>query len=384
MPKNIVILGSTGSIGRQSLDVARWFPECFRVVGLAANHNIDLLEQQTREFAVPTVSVTDKQAAVELTAYLADTSTRCLQGKSGMLELSRLPEADLVLVAVSGMVGLPPTLEAIDHHKIIALANKETLVAGGALVMEAANRQGVTILPVDSEHSAIFQCLDHRVEFDHLILTGSGGPFRGYTREQLEMVTPELALRHPTWEMGHKVTVDSATLMNKGLEVIEAHWLFGVNYERIQVVIHPQSIVHSLVAFQDSAVLAQLGCPDMRVPIQYALMYPDRPANGLEHLDLAKLGQLTFEEPRPNLFPCLRLAGEAGRAGQTMPAVLNAADEVAVQAFLDHRLPFTGIPEIIQKTMDAHEIRNVCSLEDILAADSWSRHYAASLIESGH
>lgn len=380
--RKIVILGSTGSVGKQSLEVISWFPEDFKIVGLAAHSNIDLLEQQVALFNVPYVSVIDEQAATVLERRLKETKCRCFKGSEGLLELVKLPEVDLVLVAVTGIAGLEPTLEAIRQRKDIALANKETLVAGGSLVMEAARLSGVRILPVDSEHSAIFQCLDRLEDVSELILTGSGGPFRGFSREQLKGVTPEMALQHPTWKMGQKITVDSATLMNKGLEVIEAHWLFDIDYERISVVIHPQSIVHSLVRYKDGTLLAQLAWPDMRLPIQYALLYPLRKRNPLAPLDLTQAGQLTFEAPDAENFPCLKLAREAGKAGGTMPAVLNAANEVAVHAFLEQRIAFLEIPEVIAEVMAHHSQKRIRQLEDILEADRWARCFARQVIDS--
>lgn len=383
MKRNIVILGSTGSIGRQALEVIGWFPQSFRVLGLAARQNIDLLEKQVRKYAVPYAAVLDPQAASVLQQRLGDTECICFKGNEGMLKLARLSESDLLLVAVTGTSGLEPTLEAIKHHKDIALANKETLVAGGSLVVDAARENGVQILPVDSEHSAIFQCLEKTGNVAQLIITGSGGPFRKFSKEELRNVTPEMALCHPTWQMGPKITVDSATLMNKGLEVIEARWLFGINYDRIQVVIHPQSIVHSLVAYQDGAVLAQLGLPDMRIPIQYALLFPERRKNDLAPLDLAKTGCLTFEAPDPDRFPCLALARQAGICGGTMPAVLNAANEVAVSNFLGKRLDFIAIPEIISEVMQRHDLQQITGLDEILAADRWARQCAKQLIDDG-
>lgn len=380
--KNIVILGSTGSVGKQSLEVISWFPEDFKVVGLAAHSNIDLLEQQITLFNVPYAAVMDERAAAILEKRLEGTKCKCLKGSNGFLELVKLPEVDLVLVAVTGIAGLEPTLEAIKQKKDIAIANKETLVTGGALVMEAVRQSGVRMLPVDSEHSAIFQCLNRPEDVSELILTGSGGPFRGFSREELKSVTPAMALKHPTWKMGPKITIDSATLMNKGLEVIEAHWLFNIDYERISVVIHPQSIVHSLVRYNDGTLLAQLAWPDMRIPIQYALLYPLRKKNALEPLDLIKAGQLTFEAPDANNFSCLKLAIEAGKAGGTMPAVLNAANEVAVHAFLSEKIAFLEIPEVIAEVMARHNQKQIRQLEDILEADRWARCYAKQVINS--
>ncbi|HHY39646.1 MAG TPA: 1-deoxy-D-xylulose-5-phosphate reductoisomerase [Syntrophaceticus sp.] len=382
MKKNIVILGSTGSIGRQALEVIEWHSSHLNVLGLAARNNIDLLEKQVRAFGVPYVAVQDTTAAKQLAQRLKDEQTLCLSGDEGLLELVRHPDADLILVAVNGLAGLLPTLEAISYNKKIALANKETLVAGGALVMEAAKAKGVQIIPVDSEHSAIFQCLEKVSDVERLILTGSGGPFRKFQYEDLKKVTPEMALRHPTWQMGEKITVDSATLMNKGLEIIEARWLFGIDYDQIEVVIHPQSIIHSLVAYKDGSVLAQLGYPDMRLPIQYAFFYPERKSNSLKIIDLVKVGALTFEPPDTARFPCLRLAREAGKIGGTMTTVLNAANEMAVYAFLRGMISFTAIAEIVQEVMSFHDPNTgKVELEEILEADSWARDCASRLIQ---
>ncbi|HHW28238.1 MAG TPA: 1-deoxy-D-xylulose-5-phosphate reductoisomerase [Syntrophomonadaceae bacterium] len=382
MKKNIVILGSTGSIGRQALEVIEWHRSHFNVLGLAARNNIELLEKQVKAFRVPYAAVQDTAAAKQLAQRLEGEQTRCLSGDEGLLELVRQPDADLILVAVNGLAGLLPTLEAISYNKKIALANKETLVAGGALVMETARAKGVQIIPVDSEHSAIFQCLDKVSAVECLILTGSGGPFRKMQYEDLKKVTPEMALRHPTWQMGEKITVDSATLMNKGLEIIEARWLFGIDYDQIEVVIHPQSIIHSLVAYKDGSVLAQLGYPDMRVPIQYAFFYPERKSNSLKIIDLVKIGALTFEPPDTARFPCLRLAREAGKIGGTMTTVLNAANEVAVYAFLRGMISFTAIAEIVDEVMSLHDpSTGMVGLEEILEADRWARVCANQLIQ---
>lgn len=378
--KNIVVLGSTGSIGRQALEVIGWFPDRFRLVGLATSHSIDLLEEQVRMFDVPFAAVADSAAAGEFEQHCREWQVNCLKGQDGLKELASLPEADLVLVAVSGTAGLVPTMAAINCGKTIALANKETLVAGGSLVMSAARRQGVRVIPVDSEHSAIHQCLQQKEGVARLIITGSGGPFRGRTAEQLQDVTPEKALRHPTWHMGAKITIDSATLMNKGLEVIEARWLFGMDYPDIEVLIHPQSIVHGLVVYRDGVVLAQLGWPDMRVPIQYALCYPEHITNQLEPLDLAKAAQLTFEAPDLKTFRCLSLAIEAGTAGGTMPAVLNAANEVAVIAFLRGKASFHSIPGVIEGVMSRHRVIPMPDLEEILNADAWARRTAEKML----
>jgi 1-deoxy-D-xylulose-5-phosphate reductoisomerase len=381
MKKNIVILGSTGSIGRQALEVVSWHAADLQVQGIAAHRNIDLLEQQAKIYNVPYVAVGDQKAASELKQRLGGSDTRCLSGVDGLLELVRLPDVDLILIAVSGLAGLLPTMEAISCKKQIALANKETLVSGGSLVIEAAHKNGVQIIPVDSEHSAIFQCLDQAADVDKLVITGSGGPFREMLLEDMKSITPEMALRHPTWNMGAKITIDSATLMNKGLEIIEARWLFGIDYDHIEAVIHPQSIIHSLVAYQDGSVIAQMGWPDMRVPIQYAFFYPERKANNLPTLDLIQVSQLTFEAPDLDRFPCLRLARDAGKIGGTMTAVLNAANEVAVEAFLGHLITFKAIPELINEVMNIHSPKTgKLDLDEILDADSWARDCTRQLI----
>lgn len=379
MVRNIVILGSTGSVGKQALEVISWFPKAFRVVGLAANQNIKLLEQQVMSFNVPNVAVMDSDAARILKNHLGSKVT-CISGMNGVLELVRLPEVDMVLVAVSGTVGLLPTLEAIKNGKTIALANKETLVSGGNIVVDAASKYGVQIIPVDSEHSAIFQCITKKEDVSKLIITGSGGPFRTYSKNELKNVTPEMALRHPTWRMGAKISIDSATLMNKGLEVIEAKWLFDLTYDQIEVVIHPQSIIHGLVVYKDGAVLAQLGWPDMRVPIQYALLYPERKENPLKPLDLVKVAYISFEQPDQDKFPCLYFAREAGRIGGTMPAVLNAANEVAVKAFLERKISFVEIANVISECMSRHVVKKTTSVDEILYADEWARNFAEQII----
>lgn len=387
--KNVVVLGSTGSIGRQALEVIGWFPDRFRLVGLATNKSVDLLEEQVIKFDVPFAAVADATKAKEFRRRMntcrvssgCGSNVVCLQGTEGMKELAGLPEADIILVAVSGIAGMIPTLEAIKCGKTIALANKETLVAGGSLVMSAARERGVQIIPVDSEHSAIHQCMARNGSaVERLIITGSGGPFRGLKEEQLRDVTPEQALRHPTWQMGQKITIDSSTLMNKGLEVIEASWLFGVDYAGIEVLIHPQSIVHGLVIYQDGAVLAQLGWPDMRVPIQYALCYPEHTYNMLGSLDLAGVAQLTFEKPDLETFRCLSLAVEAGIVGGTMPAVLNAANEVAVLAFLQGKASFLSIAGIIEEVMSRHAAIYAPCLEEIVIADEWARRTAEQML----
>lgn len=378
--KNIVVLGSTGSIGRQALEVIGWFPDRFRIVGLAASTNIDLLEEQVMSFQVPFAAVADPGAAKEFEQRCRGYNVNCLPGASGLRELARLPEADLVLVAVTGTAGLIPTLEAINNGKTVALANKESLVAGGSLVMSAARSQGVQIIPVDSEHSAIHQCLRQKTAVARLIITGSGGPFRSLGVDQLRNATPEMALKHPTWQMGAKISIDSATLMNKGLEVIEARWLFGVAYPEIEVLIHPQSIIHGMVVYADGVVLAQMGWPDMRVPIQYALCYPEHITNKLEPFDLTRAVQLTFQAPDLKTFKCLSLALQAGMTGGTMPVVLNAANEVAVMAFLQEKTTFLSIPEIIESIMNRHNLIASPCLDEILEADRWARQAAVQML----
>ena len=381
--KNVVVLGSTGSIGKQALEVIGWFPDRFKLVGLATNQNIELLEEQVAAHDVPFAAVADLEAGKEFRQRSRGSGVVCLAGPAGLKSLAGLPDADLILVAVTGIAGLVPTLDAIMSGKTVALANKETLVAGGSLVMSTALDRGVQIIPVDSEHSAIHQCLMRgERRFARLVITGSGGPFRGMTREQLRDVTPVQALRHPTWQMGAKITIDSATLMNKGLEVIEARWLFDVDYPDIEVLIHPQSLVHGLVAYQDGAVIAQLGRPDMRVPIQYALMFPEHMPNRLEPLDLAGAEQLTFARPDLETFNCLALAIEAGRAGGTMTAVLNAANEVAVLAFLQGKIPFLTIARVVEETMSRHDLIPTPGLDEILNADRWARQVAEQILSS--
>lgn len=374
MEKNIIVLGSTGSIGRQTLDVARNCPGIM-VRGLAAHTSVALLEEQAREFLPEVVAVADENAAMRLREKLSDTPVRVLAGTEGVLEAATLPEADMTVNAMVGHTGLLPTMAAIRAGKDIALANKETLVMAGQLVTKAAEENHVVLYPVDSEHSAIFQCLEGNREnpLQKIYLTASGGPFKDMSLRELEKVTVQDALAHPNWSMGPKITVDSASMMNKGLEVIEAKWLFGVGLDKIEVLIHPQSIVHSMVEYADGAVIAQLGMPDMRVPIQYALTYPMRVANPYPRLDLVKAGQLTFEAPDMTKLPCLTLAYEAMQAGGAMPAVLNAANEVAVAAFLNGRIGFTQIPVLIEKAMESYAVKSDCTMDDILEADRWGR-----------
>jgi 1-deoxy-D-xylulose-5-phosphate reductoisomerase len=372
MGKNLAILGSTGSIGQQTLEVVRASPDRFRIVGLAAGKNVNLLAKQISEFGPRFVHYEATEARAQLPG-----------GKYELLspeEMATHPEVDMVVIATSGKSGLMPILAAVKAGKRIALANKESLVMAGQIIMSKAN--SARILPVDSEHSAIWQCLEGEAKPPaRIILTASGGPFHHYSLEQLERVTVEQALGHPTWQMGRKVTVDSATLMNKGLEVIEAHWLFNMPFDGITVVIHPQSIVHSMVEFADGVVKAQLSYPDMRLPIQYALAYPERLANpGLPHLDWDRISQLTFEPPDYDNFPCLRLAVEAGKKGGTYPAVLCAADEVAVELFLSQRIKFTDIACLVEQALEQHQATSRPTLEEVMAADAWAREKVLNII----
>ena len=371
--KKIVILGSTGSIGVNTLRVIENLKDRFQVIGLAAKKNVNLLEKQIRKFHPKVVALTDRKSAQELRGRFK--SIKVLSGEEGLIKVARLKETDLVVSAIVGASGLIPTLEAIKARKKIALANKEALVMAGEIVMQEAHKRGVEILPVDSEHSAIFQCLkkEGRKKVSRIILTASGGPFFNYSLKQLKSVTPQEALRHPTWEMGKKITIDSATLMNKGLEVIEAHYLFGVDIDRIEVVIHQEAIVHSLVEFVDGTMLAHLGAPDMRLPIQYALTCPERLPNPLKRLDLVKIKKLTFQKPDTRKFPCLKLAYEAARIGGTAPAVLNAANEIAVSLFLKRKVGFMKIPKMIEKVLHRHKPIKNPVLSEILKADAWAR-----------
>jgi 1-deoxy-D-xylulose-5-phosphate reductoisomerase len=369
----LAILGSTGSIGRQTLEVVRNLRRRFRVVGLAAGHNVTLLEEQARELS-PSLLWADREGD-----YLRQKTTALRARWTPMEEMACHPDVDIVVVATPGKAGLLPTLAAVKAGKAVALANKEVLVMAGHLVVAAARQFNADLRPIDSEHSAIWQCLwgEDRASIARIILTGSGGPFRDLCQDDLDRVTAEEALRHPTWQMGHKVTVDSATLLNKGLEAIEAHWLFGVPFDKIEVVLHRESIVHSLVEFRDGSIKAQLGMPDMRLPIQCALTYPQRlPAARVKRLDLAQLGTLAFCRPEPRRFPCLGLALEAGRSGGTFPTVMAAADEVAVEHFLAGGIGFTDIPRVIESTLAAHQGTVEPSLEEVLAADAWARRWA--------
>ena len=370
--KSISILGSTGSIGTQTLDVIRRLPGEFKVVGLTANINIDLLEKQIKEFKPISVAVANQEKADELKNKVDIT---VYSGATGINKIASLQPADTIVNALVGSIGLIPTIKAIEHKKNIALANKETLVAGGSLVINALKKHEVNLIPIDSEHSAIFQCLNTEEisSVEKLIITASGGPFHNYKKSELERITPKQALRHPNWRMGERITVDSATLMNKGFEVIEAMHLFNLPLSKIKTIIHPQSIIHSAVEFVDGSVIAQLGIHDMRIPIQFALTYPKRINLGLPKLNLADIGIFTFKKVDQELFPCLKYAYEAASLGGTMPAVLNASDETAVQYFLEKRIKFLDIPKIVRSVMDEHKIIKSPDLDDILKVDKWAR-----------
>ena len=378
--KQLAILGSTGSIGRSALAVVDAHPSRLRVAALAAGDNAALLAEQAARYQPALVALASGDAVDRFRAA-GGTAPSLVCGPEGLVAVATHPDVDIVLCASSGTAALEAVLAAIDAGKTIALANKEVLVMAGALVTSAARRKGVAILPVDSEHNAIHQCLHGRRsgEIRRLILTASGGPFRDLPVEALQTVGADAALRHPTWQMGKKITIDSATLMNKGLEVIEAHWLFDVPADRIDVVVHPQSIVHSMVELSDGSVIAQLGVTDMRLPIQYACSYPDRWEAALPRLDLVKAGRLDFQEPDHGRFPCLGLAYRALREGGTAPVVLNAANEVAVASFLEGRLGFTSIPTLIERTLNAHDVQSVSTVELIRQVDAWAREHAAAL-----
>ncbi|MEE9220765.1 MAG: 1-deoxy-D-xylulose-5-phosphate reductoisomerase [candidate division NC10 bacterium] len=369
--KRLSILGSTGSIGVQALEVVRAHPDAFQVVALAAGRRLDLLAEQVREFRPQVVSVGKPEGAQELKEWLRGFPVKICFGEEGLGEVAAYPDAQLTLLAVVGAAGLKPALAAVRSGKDLALATKEALVMAGALLTSEATARGVKLLPVDSEHSAIFQCLEGggRAALKRIILTASGGPLRQYPKERLASVTPEEALNHPTWNMGKKITIDSATLMNKGLEVIEARWLFDIDVKRVDVIVHPQSIVHSLIEYVDGSVLAQLSPPDMRLPILYALSYPDRLEHPFPTLDLLQVGSLTFEAVDRERFPCLEYAYEAVAVGGTAPAALNAANEVAVELFLNREINFAQIPQVIEAGLRGHRSRSGESLQDILAVD---------------
>jgi 1-deoxy-D-xylulose-5-phosphate reductoisomerase len=379
--KRVVVLGSTGSIGISALKVAQDIPERMEIVGLAANKSVEAIGKQANETGVRHVALANEEKAVELRSVLGG-EFNVGAGGEGLVELATLPEADMVLIAIVGTWGLRPALAALEAGKDIAVASKEILVMAGESVMETARRNGCRVLPVDSEHNAIFQCLEGRdsASVTRIILTASGGPFRTLPADELQSVTLTQALKHPTWEMGQKITIDSATLFNKGLEMIEARWLFDVEMDRVDVIVHPQSIVHSMVEFVDGSVLAQLSHSDMCFPIQYAVTWPDRVRNTLEPLDFAKLATLDFEAPRIDDFPALNLARQAGEHGGTLPAVMNAANEVAVAAFIEERISFPAIWESVASVMEQHETVPHPTLEQILAADRVAREAAADVI----
>ena len=368
--KKIAILGSTGSIGTQTLEIVRTNGD-LEVTALAAGNNIDLLEQQIREFRPKLAAVWKEELAAELKSRVRDMDIEIVSGMDGLLSVAAVPESEILVTAIVGMIGILPTIEAIKAGKDIALANKETLVTAGHIIMPLAKERGVSILPVDSEHSAIFQSLQggQRKALHKILLTASGGPFRGKKREELKNIQVEDALKHPNWEMGRKITIDSSTMVNKGLEVIEAKWLFGVTVDQIQVVVQPQSIIHSMVEYEDGAVIAQLGTPDMKLPIQYALYYPERRYLPGDRLDFAALQQITFEKPDMETFYGLKLAYEAGRRGGSLPTVLNAANERAVAMFLDRKIGYLQIPEIIQACMENHKNIEDPTVEEILKTE---------------
>ncbi|MEM8779003.1 MAG: 1-deoxy-D-xylulose-5-phosphate reductoisomerase [Cyanobacteria bacterium P01_G01_bin.49] len=385
--KKISILGSTGSIGTQTLEIVEQYPEQFQIVGLATRSNVDLLATQVKQFRPEIVAICDENKLGTLKDAIAslDYSPIILAGEAGVTEVASYGDAESVVTGIVGCAGLLPTIAAIKAGKDIALANKETLIAGGPVVLPLIEKYGVKLLPADSEHSAIFQCLQGVPNggLRRIILTASGGAFRDWPVEQLKFVTVQDALKHPNWSMGQKITVDSATLMNKGLEVIEAHFLFGMDYQDIDIVIHPQSIIHSLIELQDTSVLAQLGWPDMRLPLLYALSWPERIYTDWETLDLVKAGNLTFREPDHNKYPCMQLAYAAGKAGGAMPAILNAANEQAVALFLAQKISFLEIPRVIEITCDRFTSHNPLapSLDDILEADKWARKTVLMAVE---
>lgn len=379
--KRIVVLGSTGSIGTQTLEVARE-QKNLDIVALAAGSSAAKMEEQIREFHPKYAVMWTEEAANDLKNRIADLDVKVLQGMDGLLEISTLEEYDILVTAIVGMIGIRPTIAAIEKGKTIALANKETLVTAGHIIMPLAKKMGVSILPVDSEHSAIFQSLNgepaNRIR--KILLTASGGPFRGWTKEQLAKVQPEDALKHPNWAMGRKITIDSSTMVNKGLEVMEAKWLFGVDYDQVQVVVHPQSIIHSMVEYVDGAVIAELGLPDMKLPIQYALYYPDRRPMSGDKVDFFKIGSLTFEEPDYETFEGLKLALKAGKVGGSLPTVFNAANEKAVSLFLDRKITYPDIPRLIGESMEHHKVIENPGVNEILQAEQETYEYIRSVI----
>jgi len=381
--KRLAVLGSTGSIGVNTLDIAGRFENEFEVMALSAGTNIRLLREQIERFEPKVVSVLNETLAKALKRKISPKKPEVLFGVEGLIQIASLPEIDLVVSALVGAAGLIPTISAIKAKKSIALANKESLVMAGKIIVEEARKNGVTILPVDSEHSAIFQTLAGRSkdEVKRIILTASGGPFLNLPYEKMKEVTSKEALHHPTWDMGRKVSIDSASLMNKGLEVIEARWLFGISVEKIAVQIHPQSVVHSMIEYIDGSIVAQMGITDMRIPISYALSYPNRLRLDLPPLNLYHMDGLTFLPPDIERFPCLRLAYRSMEMGETMPAVLNAANEVAVNSFLEEIIKFTDIPSVVEKVMEYHQVKPLVTLDDALRADQWARERTKKLIE---
>ncbi len=371
--KNIAVLGATGSIGRNTLEIVKSFPDKFKVTAISGKANINLLEKQINRFHPKFVVVMDEKIRDQLRNSINDKNVKIECGRESLVKISTLDEVDIVVSAITGITGLIPTLEAIKKGKHIAIAAKELLVAAGEIMLKDAKRKGAKLLPVDSEHNAVFQCLDGKDKKDikRIILTASGGPF--YKEKSLHNISPEQALAHPVWKMGRKISIDSATLMNKGLEVIEAHWLFGIDISKIEVIIHPECIIHSMVEFIDGSVFALLGIPDMKMPIQYALTYPERMPTQLEPLDLAKISQFNFSTPNFDKFPCLKLAYKAGAIGGTMPAVLNSANDAAVNLFLKKKIKFSDIPQIIEKVMNKHNVIQNPRLDNILASDAWAR-----------
>ena len=382
--KNIAILGSTGSIGKSALSIAKTHPDLFTISALAANTSVDLIEQQVRQFHPKLVALYDQSAANLLRRRISDLkSVEVMSGAMGISAVAKIDEAELVLEAMGGSIGLLPTLEAIEAGKDLAFVNKEVLVMCGSLVQRAAKKHNVKLLPVDSEISAVFQCLQKSFQKDRihkLILTASGGPFRGVSSNQLRHMTPEQALKHPNWTMGNKVTIDSATMMNKGLEVIEAKCFFELELKNIEIVVHAESIIHSMVEFVDGSMLAQLGVPDMRVPIQYALTYPDRLENPADRLDFSQIRQFNFEPPDFKRFPCLDLAYTAAEVGGTLPTVLSSSDEVVVDAFLNRQIGFMDIPAIIRRAMDLHDVVYEAELDQILEINRWTREITRKII----
>lgn len=381
--KRIAVLGSTGSIGTQTLEIVRAYKEELEVTALAAGSNVEKLEEQIREFHPSLAVLWSEEAAKELKERTSDLEIEIACGMEGMLQLAVQPQADILVTAVVGMIGIRPTIAAIREKKTIALANKETLVTAGHIIMPLAKQMGVPILPVDSEHSAIFQSLQgaKRSELSQIILTASGGPFRGKKRAELADMTVEDALKHPNWSMGRKITIDSATLVNKGLEVMEAKWLFDVELDRIQVVVHPQSILHSAVEYVDGGIIGQLGMPDMKLPIQYALFYPDRKPMDTKRVDFYSLGQMTFEKPDLETFTGLKLAYQAAEEGGSMPTVFNAANEMAVSLFLDRKIKFLQIPELIQASMEHHKKVEAPDVEEILQAEAETYDYIRQVVK---